>query len=259
MIKFTKALALAGLAAGLIATSAPAMADDAPAKEFTLSGSIAVTNDYVFRGFTQTKEDPAIQGGLTLNHKSGAYIGIWGSNVEFGDQNGSGNSTSMELDVFGGMSGKFGNSIFGYDVGAIFYSYPGDPTGQHFNYWEFYGKVNADFGFVTVGTGFVYSPNFFGDTGDAINVPLDVSVPIPLGSDKFSLSISGELGYNKYTQTGATWDGIHDDYLNWNIGATLSITDWFDIDVRYHDTNLDSVFCKNLCDGRVTVMVSRSL
>jgi hypothetical protein len=47
--------------------------------------------------------------------------------------------------------------------------------------------------------------------------------------------------------------------MNWNIGLTLSITDWFDVDVRYHDTDLDGVFCKNICDERVTFTISRSM
>jgi uncharacterized protein (TIGR02001 family) len=260
MMKFTKALALAAMAAGFIATSAPAMAEDAaPTPDFTFSGNIAITNDYVFRGFTQTNEDFAVQGGFDLAHKSGLYVGTWASNVEFKDAAGPGqNSSSIEVDLYGGFKGTFGNSIFSYDVGAIFYAYPGD-AGTGYDYWEFYGKINADLGFATVGTGFVYSPDFFANTGDAINIPLNVSIPIPLGSDTFGLSVSGQLGYNKYTNAGVFWDGIHDDYLNWNIGATLAITGWFNIDARYHDTNLDSTFCHKLCDSRFTVMISRSL
>ncbi|MEN3975243.1 TorF family putative porin [Emcibacter sp. SYSU 3D8] len=258
MMKFTKAIALAALAAGIITTSGPAMAETAAEPDFSFSGNIAITNDYVFRGFTQTNEDFAVQGGFDLAHKSGLAVGVWASNIEFLDETG-GNSTSVEVDLYASYSGTFGNSIFGYEVGAIYYMYPGDPSGSDYAYWEFWGKVSADFGFASVGTGIVYSPDFFGGAGDMINVPLDVSVPIPLGSDRFGLSVSGQLGYNEYTNAGVTWDGVHDSYLNWNIGLTLSITDWFDVDVRYHDTDLDNVYCHKLCDERVTVMVSRSI
>lgn len=254
MMKFTKALALAGLAAGFIATSAPAMAQDAAEPDFSFSGNVAITNDYVFRGFTQTNEDFAIQGGLDLAHSSGLYIGTWASNVEFGDTD-----TTIEIDFYGGFKGTFGNSIFTYDIGAIYYMYPGDPAGSDYAYWEFYGKLGADMGWASVGTGFVYSPDFFGGAGDMIHIPLNVAVPIPLGSDQFGLSVSGQLGYNEYTNAGVTWDGFTDNYLNWNLGLTVSITDWFNVDVRYHDTDLDGVFCKNICDERVTFTVSRSL
>jgi uncharacterized protein (TIGR02001 family) len=258
MIKLTKALALAGLAAGFIATSAPAMAQEEAEPDFSFSGNIAITNDYVFRGFTQTNEDFAVQGGFDLAHSSGFAIGAWASNVEFLDEAG-GNSSSVEIDLYASFSGTFGNSIFGYNIGAIYYLYPGDPAGSDYAYWEFWGKVSADMGFAKVGTGLVYSPDFFGGTGDMIHIPLDVSVPIPLGSDSFGLTFSGQLGYNEYTNAGVTWDGFTDNYLNWNLGLTLTITDWFDVDVRYHDTDLDGVFCKNFCDERVTFMIKRTM
>ncbi len=46
----------------------------------------AVTTDYRFRGLTQTQNDPAVQAGFTLAHDSGfLYLGLWGSNVDFGE------------------------------------------------------------------------------------------------------------------------------------------------------------------------------
>jgi uncharacterized protein (TIGR02001 family) len=262
MMKFTKAIALAALAAGFLATSAPAMADGAaaaPTPDFTFTGNINITNNYIFRGFSQTNGDFAVQGGFDLSHKSGLYIGTWASNVEFKDQTAPfSNSTTIEVDLYGGYKGTFGNSIFSYDIGGIYYSYPGN-NGTGYNYWEFYGKVNADLGFMTIGTGFVYSPDFFANAGDAINIPINVSVPIPLGSDTWGLSVSGQLGYNKFTTTGVTWDGIHDDYLNWNVGLTVAITNWFNVDLRYHDTNLNKAYCKvSRCDSQFTFMVSRT-
>lgn len=259
MMKFTKAIALAALAAGFIATSAPAMAEDAAATpDFTFTGNINITNNYIFRGFSQTNGDFAVQGGFDLSHKSGLYVGTWASNVEFKDGASGQNDSSIEVDLYGGYKGTFGNSIFSYDIGAIFYAYPGD-AGVGYDYWEFYGKLNADLGFMTVGTGFVYSPDFFANAGDAINIPLNISVPIPLGSDTWGLSISGQLGYNKYLNNGVYWDGVHDDYLNWNVGLTVAITNWFNVDLRYSDTNLPKTFCKSArCDDQFTFMVSRT-
>ena len=262
MMKFTKAIALAALAAGFIATSAPAMAEEAaaePTPDFTFTGNVAITNNYIFRGFSQTNGDFAIQGGLDLSHKSGLYVGTWASNVEFKDQSAPfSNSSSIEVDLYGGYKGTFGNSIFSYDIGAIWYAYPGD-NGVGYDYWEFYGKLTADLGFAQVGSGIVYSPDFFANTGDMLNIPLNITVPIPLGSDTWGLSISGQLGYNKYLDNGVTWDGFHDDYLNWNIGLTVAITDWFNVDVRYHDTNLNGPVCKVLrCDSQFTATISRA-
>ena len=49
--------------------------------EVSLSGNIAVTTDYVWRGMTQNAEDPSVSGGFDLEHSSGFYIGLWAANV----------------------------------------------------------------------------------------------------------------------------------------------------------------------------------
>ncbi len=48
-----------------------------------LTGSLALTSDYAFRGLTQTNRDPAVQGGIEFAAASGYYIGTWGSNIRW--------------------------------------------------------------------------------------------------------------------------------------------------------------------------------
>ena len=71
-----KKLALKTLSLGVLAsTSVMAMAEDKPSLYgVTASGNVAVTTDYRFRGISQSSNNPAIQGGLTFNHTSGAYL-----------------------------------------------------------------------------------------------------------------------------------------------------------------------------------------
>ncbi|MFN3230550.1 MAG: TorF family putative porin [Alphaproteobacteria bacterium] len=233
--------------------AAPAAADS----DWSISGNIGITNDYVFRGFSQTNEDFAVQGGLDISHASGFYSGVWASNVEFLDNDGT-NSTSVEIDLYAGYGGEFG-SIFSYDIAAIYYAYPGDPAGANSDYWEFGATLGVDIGRVRAGVGLWYSPDFFGGTGDALHIPLTLDVPIPLGNGPVGLSFSGDVAFNELLNTGATWDGATSDYFNWSLGFTVTIEDWFDVDLRYHDTDLNGVFCKDLCDERFTVKVSRSL
>lgn len=250
---FTRSLAIAGAAAGFVALSAPAQAES----DFEFSANVAITNDYVFRGFTQTNEDFAIQGGFDVSHSSGFYIGTWASNVEFLDEV-NGNSTSFEIDFYGGFAGDFANSIFSYDIAVIYYAYPGDPAGSDYAYWEFGLSLGADAGFAAFSTGIWYSPDFFGGTGDAIHIPLGIEVPIPIGDGLVAVAFSGELGYNVLLDDGQSWDGLSDDYLNWNLGLTIAIDGWFDVDLRYHDTDLDGTFCDKVCDARFVGTVSRS-
>ena len=73
------------LVLALSSLSATAFAQDAEEESSSgLSGTFAVTNDYVFRGVSQTNEDPAFQAGLTYTAPFGLYVGTWVSNVDFG-------------------------------------------------------------------------------------------------------------------------------------------------------------------------------
>src|SRR3546814_1978703 len=48
----------------------------------TFAANVALGTDYVFRGISQTDEEPTVQGGFDWSHDSGIYLGIWGSNVD---------------------------------------------------------------------------------------------------------------------------------------------------------------------------------
>jgi uncharacterized protein (TIGR02001 family) len=73
-------LGLSALAFATIAT--PALAEDAPASDFTVTGGATVVTDYRFRGISQTNEKFAVQGTIGVSHSSGLYIGTWGSSID---------------------------------------------------------------------------------------------------------------------------------------------------------------------------------
>ena len=50
---------------------------------FQISGNVALTTDYRFRGISQSDEELAIQGGFDAEFGPGFYIGTWGSSVDF--------------------------------------------------------------------------------------------------------------------------------------------------------------------------------
>ena len=103
------------LVAALVGAVVPAhAADPAP-----FTGNITLASDYKFRGFSQTNFKPALQGGFDYADKSGFYLGNWNSNVEQSLYNGA----SLEMDVYGGYKGTAG--AVSYDLGAIYYAYPG--------------------------------------------------------------------------------------------------------------------------------------
>ena len=130
--KTLAALVLAALipTAGLAQTPAPAAATP-PEPDWTFTGNVGLFSQYVFRGISQTNEKPAVQGGFDLGHKSGFYVGTWASNISwvsdgyFSPPNPPpAPSASLEWDFYGGYKGSLPWD-FGYDLGVLYYWYPG--------------------------------------------------------------------------------------------------------------------------------------
>ena len=61
-----------------------AFAQEAEEEESPFSATFAVTTDYVFRGVSQTDNEPAFQAGASYSAPFGLYAGVWASNVDFG-------------------------------------------------------------------------------------------------------------------------------------------------------------------------------
>ncbi|GIR87296.1 MAG: hypothetical protein CM15mP86_07550 [Gammaproteobacteria bacterium] len=78
--------------------------------------NVALSSDYIWRGMTQTAEEPAISGGFDIAGESGLYFGTWASNVEFGD------GAALELDWYAGYASELDNG-FSYDIGYLAYTY----------------------------------------------------------------------------------------------------------------------------------------
>lgn len=55
----------------------------------SVGANVAIATDYVFRGVSETRENPAIQGGFDASYAFGpidVFAGVWASNVDFGDE-----------------------------------------------------------------------------------------------------------------------------------------------------------------------------
>ncbi len=207
--------AAAALALGLTGLAAPASAQDAK-----VAFNVGVTSDYVFRGYSQTNEDPAIQGGVDLTAGS-FYAGAWASNVDFGDD------TDAEVDVYGGYRTEAAG--FALDFGVIGYLYAGEPQGADYNYAEFKAAASRAVGPATFGAAVYYSPDFFG-AADKEATYAEVNAAFS-PADKWT--ISGAVGQQ--------WLDVSDDYLTWNAGIGYALTENLSADARYYDTDVDGV------------------
>lgn len=215
-----KILFAAASAAALMA--GPAFAEE-EAGPWSVSGTVALTNNYVFRGISQTLSDPALQASVTLAHESGFYAGFWGSNVDFGD-----GESDLETDFYVGYGGSLGENT-SFDLNITYYAYPGTPGDWDYDYVEFIAGITHDFGVAKVGVKGAYSPEFFGHVGDAFWLGGNLTVPL---GDYFS--VSGNIGEQWFDEEGL------DDYFHYDIGVTASYEN-VSLDLRYVDTDADKI------------------
>ena len=168
------------------ASAGSAMAQTAPAApESTLSFNVGAVSDYRYRGYSQTRFDPEVQGGFDYAEKSGAYIGVWGSSIKWIKD--LGGKSSTEVDIYGGY--KFTLGDVGYDVGLLRYQYSGNALAPNANTNELYGAATV--GPVT----FKYSRstgNLFGTSNSKGSTYLDMTANFDLGG---GYSFTPHLGY----------------------------------------------------------------
>ncbi|ATE63685.1 TorF family putative porin [Rhizorhabdus dicambivorans] len=231
--------------------SAPALAQEEE-KLVTVSGSVGLVSDYRFRGVSQTDKEMGIQGGITLGHASGFYVGTWGSNLAgwgtFGGSN-------TELDIFGGYKVQFGEGM-ALDAGLTWYMYPGGADKTDFA--ELYAKLSGAVGPVNLLGGVAYAPKqqalgrwYFsgasaatgvfdapGDKEDNLYIWADISSTIP----DTPITLKGHIGYsdgNSGLGPNGTSVAPTGKYVDWLVGVDFAVpTTPLTVGVAYVDTNI---------------------
>jgi len=244
MLTSVRSLLAATLLAGSALSAAPAMAQDAADTlgPVTVSGSVALVSDYRFRGVSQTDEEMAVQGGITVGHESGLYVGTWASNLAgwgtFGGSN-------MELDIYGGYAMPLGDSAT-LDVGVTWYMYPGGADNTDFA--EPYVKLSSTLGPVEGLVGVAYAPkqqalgnysntpNSRGQKQDNLYLWTDISSGIP----NTPVTLKGHLGYsdgNPGLGPNGTSIAPTGEYFDWMLGADMAVGP-LTLGVAYVDTDI---------------------
>ncbi|MEZ5559290.1 MAG: TorF family putative porin [Pseudomonadales bacterium] len=221
-----------------------------------VSGNVALTTDYRFRGISQNTGElsPALQGGFDVATDSGLYIGTWGSNVNFSDG-------ALELDIYGGWTGSIADGV-DLDLGLLYYSYPKDGPGIDLDYLEVYGSL----AFMGATLGVNYSDDYFAETGKFWYLYGDYSLPL---AENYSLDL--HVGYNAFDEkaerdtagdcVGTGFLCGEDNYLDYSVGVSTSFYD-LDWSLSYVGVDIGQKECfgaKDICDDTVVLSVSKSL
>ena len=134
-----------------------------------------------------------------------------GSNIDYAE--------NLEVDVYGGLRGELDNGI-SWDLGGMYYAYVSSDTKPEEDLVEVYANTGYTFPGEfepTISAGIAWSPDFFGEDGDAVylNGGLDLSLPYGFGlsfyvawQDVEGDKTSGPDGY---------------DYTHYSIGISKSI------------------------------------
>ena len=195
-MKFLKLTSLAALAA---ATALPERVQ-AQAPASPLAFNVAVFSDYRYRGISQTRLKPALQGGMDYSGPGGFYMGAWASTIKWiKDAEG---DAGVELDLYGGIKGEVAKDL-AYDVGVLAYIYPGastkkwDAVYKNPNTTELYGALTS--GPVTAKLSYA-ATNLFGNYDFAKRKQskgswyFDLSSSFDLGE---GLMLAPRVGYQK--------------------------------------------------------------
>jgi uncharacterized protein (TIGR02001 family) len=106
-----------------------------------VSFNAALTSDYRYRGISQSRLDPALQGGVDYIHNpTGFYLGTWGSTIKWTKD--AGGSGDVEWDLYGGKRGQINKDV-SYDFGLLSYVYPSNGLRPNANTTEVYGQLGV--------------------------------------------------------------------------------------------------------------------
>jgi uncharacterized protein (TIGR02001 family) len=256
-----KSLITVAVLGALAAPSFVFAAEKEAKSDFTTSGSVGLFSQYIFRGLTQTDRNPALQGNFDINHSSGLYLGMWGSNVSWlRDKYGDPSTTTvtsdstyyrsggnLEIDVYGGFKSEIGKTGLGVDLGALQYYYPGTERGRDTgfakaNTTEVYGALS--YGWVQAKYSHVVSKDAWGwgkssasvnDARGTYYAELNATVPIGelIGSGPLK-GLTGVAHYGKQDFSGASND--YASYEDYKLGLQNAFDNGINLGAFWTDT-----------------------
>ncbi|MBC5782508.1 hypothetical protein H8N03_06100 [Ramlibacter sp. USB13] len=251
-----KKLELAILLSGLAASGALMAQTNAPQPDYTLSANVGVVSDYRYRGISQTRLKPALQGGADFAHKSGFYVGTWLSTIKWIEDTGdiaprTNVDGPVEWDIYGGY--KFTAGPVGFDVGVLQYWYPGNSLSdagggglyKNANTTELY--IAGTYGPATLKYSHALT-NLFGnynftdnqDTKGSGYLDLSATFELPW----YGLTLTPHVGHQRVRNLGVA------SYTDWSLALGKDFGNGFSASLAYVDTDADTSFYASPVNGK---------
>jgi uncharacterized protein (TIGR02001 family) len=167
-----------------------------------LSFNVSLTSDYRYRGISQTRLKPAIQGGVDYALPAGFYVGAWASTIKWIKD--FGGDASVEVDLYGGYKTEVAPGLT-LDVGVLTYQYPSNKLAVNANTTELYGGLS--FGPATLKYSHAVT-NTFGNADSKNSFYIDASASFDVGA---GVTLTPHVGYQKI-KGPASDPGTYTDY-----------------------------------------------
>lgn len=182
--------------------------------EHEVSFNLGAVSDYRYRGISQSRLKPALQGGADyVNNVNGLYAGTWLSTIKWTKDVGGGGE--VEMDLYAGKRGAITADV-SYDVGVLSYVYPSNGLKNvagfvDANTTEIYGQIS---------TGPFYAKyshsvtNLFGFVKSTNSAYLDLGANVDM-SEGYTLN----LHYGRQTVK----NNSSSSYNDWKLGVTKEL------------------------------------
>jgi len=212
--------------------------------QHSASATVALSSDYVWRGYSQSANKPAISGSFDYSHISGFYVGTWASNVDFmiGDDD-----AHLEMDIYAGFTGEFGNSGVGYDISVLRYMYPGTDGGD----WN---EVNGSLRYHYFSLGIAHSGDVSGSSENGTYYNIGMDYPLPAG-----INLGLGLGYYDYDREVFGRDNP-DSATDYQVGLSKDLAG-FGLNLSYTNTNGNArdLYGSKYADSRFIFSISKTM
>jgi uncharacterized protein (TIGR02001 family) len=194
------------------------------------SYNIGVVTDYRFRGISQTRLRPALQGGVDFTHDSGFYVGLWASTIKIvRDFGGTGR---VELDIYGGYRGKAMGDALAYDVGILRYQYPNAGLAVTPNTTELYGALT--YGPATIKYSHGISKETFGNADTRGSSYLEAAATFDTGF--WGLAVTPHIGRQHFRNASIA------SYTDYSLGVSKEVMKSLTASLTVVGTNADESF-----------------